>query len=650
MQFNPTFLSSNTSINISNGNNIKAFENAKYLFSDLVKVEGDVKPYQQLFNEIIQEPDVDLPQANSDRKLEINFEKSNEDKNKSQSTSESNPSLIVILNSLYSSISQNSDINSVISNVNKDTKPIEEIVIKNVDKKMLQQFLLDLKFNSLGANISFTDLESDGQSEQNISIRDIPGSGKKLNHVSIEDVIKNLENNTKVSFKLNKFTTAGKVMSSETVPNQIDELNSTLYPKIVEENTTQSNNTVRQNELTNKLNLSTIKEGMNFRINDFSDNIVKIYNSSANSIRFKNTEQISSLKSKIRSEGNIIKVEIIEQKLPLENIKNMNLSNELKQYSVAIKITKQLSANPEIQSLQVPFVSKHTIKNLMRKNDKLKELKEELSKIFVDAEQVEISNEVISKKNIPVAAKQLTDEKEVIQNQTNKNDSSAKKEEKTLSNELRENQDITQNKIEPAKISHEPKKTENNFFTDIGKNKEFAADVSKKVNLKENSFTEQRINFIDKNNLNEMIRSSSESKVSRAKILNNLEVFNKVSELIQNREKKSIEIKLNPPELGKLKVQVDYTEKKLFVKIEVENETAKQLLSQNLEQLKQTLNQNGAQLKDVLISLTSGEPKQQKPSDTRKRGSSNNSNSIFEDPDAEMSAKMMGYNTYDYLI
>ena len=34
MQFNPIFLSSNPETNISNGNNIKAFENAKYLFSD----------------------------------------------------------------------------------------------------------------------------------------------------------------------------------------------------------------------------------------------------------------------------------------------------------------------------------------------------------------------------------------------------------------------------------------------------------------------------------------------------------------------------------------------------------------------------------------------------------------------------------------
>ncbi|MCH8033249.1 MAG: flagellar hook-length control protein FliK [Bacteroidetes bacterium] len=757
MQFNPIFLPSNPITNISNGNNIKAFENAKYLFSDLVKVEGDVKPYHQLLNEFIQEPDVDLHLTIADNKLQLNFEKSDETEFISQLTSESIPSIIVILNSLYSSISQNSNIHSMIGKVNNDTKPIEEVVIKNVDEKMLRQFLVDLKFNSSGANLSFTDLESDEHSEQNSLIKDIPDSSNKLTHFSIEDVIKHLKNYTKVSFKLNIFTADGKVMNSESIMSQIDDLNISLNPEIVKENTNQSNNIGPKNELTNSLNLNTIKEEVNFRINDlsdkivdksianknfpvmakqhidekeviqnqmnrkdsslikagkilpselrenqnitqnkfeqdkisqepkkmgndffidteknreftnrlnlntiieevnfrindFSDKIVKIHNSSSKSIQVNKTEKISSLNPKSNNESNVIKVEIIEQKLPLDTFKNMNIGNELKQYSVAIKISKQLSTNTEIHSLQLPFVSEHTIKNLMRKNDKLKELREELSKIFIDADQVKIEDKSIANKNIPVTAKQHIDEKEVIQNLTHRNDSSSLKTGKIFPNELRENLNKTQNKFEPDKISNEPKKTENDFFIDTEKNKELTVEVSKKVNVKGNSFIEQQINFIDKNGLNEIIRSSSESKISRAKLLNSLEVFNKISELIQNKKKKSIEIRLNPPELGKMKVQVDYTEKKLYIRIEVENESAKQLLFQNLEQLKQTINQSGVQLKDMFVSLTSGEPKQQRSSDMRKRRSSNNSNSFIEDPDTEMSAKMMGYNTYDYLI
>jgi len=641
MQFNPIFLPSNPVTNISNGKNIKAFENAKYLFSDLVKVESDTKPFNKLINELIQESDIDLHKTISDNKLEINFKESDETQFKSQSTSESNPSIIVILNSLYSSILQNSNIHSVISNVNNDTKPIEEIVIKNVDAKMLQQFLLDLKFNSSGANLSFTDLESDDHSDQNSLIKDIPNSSKKLTHFSIEEVIKHLENNTKVSFKLNKFATDGKVMNSESKLNQIEDLNITLDPEKVKENTTQSNNIGTQNKLTNSLNLNIIKEGVNFRINDLSDNIVKIHNNISDSIKVNNSEKVSSLNPKNNSEGNVIKVEIIEQKLPLDTFKNMNIGNELKQYSVAIKITKQLSTNTQIHSLQIPFVGEHAIKKLKKKNDKLNELRKELSKIFIDTKQVKTEDKSIANKNIPVTAKQHIDEKEVIQNQTKRKDSSSIKTGKIFSTELRENQSITQNKFEPDKISPELKKTGNDFFIDTEKNKELSIDVPKKINVKGNSFTEQQINIIDKDGLNEIIRSSSENKVSRTKLLNSLEVFNKVSELIENKEKKNIEIKLNPPELGKMKVQVDYTEKKLYVRIEVENETAKQLLFQNLEQLKQTINQSSVQLKDVFVSLTSGEPKQQKSSDTRKRGSSNNSNSFSDVEQVKIADKLI---------
>ena len=127
------------------------------------------------------------------------------------------------------------------------------------------------------------------------------------------------------------------------------------------------------------------------------------------------------------------------------------------------------------------------------------------------------------------------------------------------------------------------------------------------------------------------------------------DIYKELFKLAEKKEKQSITLQLIPKKLGRVKVVVDIIDQMLQTKIEVENESAKQLLQNNMDALKQSLNQSGIQLSSYTISLSNPNNKNFKPFAAKKKVSGNDELENNENENTPVSGKKMGYNTYEYL-
>ncbi len=168
------------------------------------------------------------------------------------------------------------------------------------------------------------------------------------------------------------------------------------------------------------------------------------------------------------------------------------------------------------------------------------------------------------------------------------------------------------------------------------------SDLNKKI-LNEGDF----LNLVKEKNINEFVNLRESVKV-----INVNQITEELSNYIRNNDKHSITFRLHPENLGKLTLSIDYIENHLQANIEVENENVKQLIQNNIEQLKNSLQSSGIQLNNVNVSLSSYEQKSLKNPINKKKSSVKSvyaKDSAIEEVKSS-SKKMMGYNTYDYLI
>lgn len=129
------------------------------------------------------------------------------------------------------------------------------------------------------------------------------------------------------------------------------------------------------------------------------------------------------------------------------------------------------------------------------------------------------------------------------------------------------------------------------------------------------------------------------------------EIINEIQTHLTNGKNQSIEIKLDPKELGHIKIHMDVVDKVLHAKVEVENEQVQHLLNNNIDLLKQNLMQNGLQLNSFNISLSN--PNQNKyTGNSKKREHENNAKGEAVSGDDEKiknSEKHYGYSTIEYV-
>ncbi|MBL1212529.1 MAG: flagellar hook-length control protein FliK [Ignavibacteriae bacterium] len=128
------------------------------------------------------------------------------------------------------------------------------------------------------------------------------------------------------------------------------------------------------------------------------------------------------------------------------------------------------------------------------------------------------------------------------------------------------------------------------------------------------------------------------------------ELYKELYKIIEKKEHQSITLQVIPKKLGRVKVVVDIVDQMVQTKIEVENESAKQLLQNNMDTLKQSLSQSGIQLSNYSVSLSSSNNKTYRPFNSKKKDSGDNEPENTENENMPISGKKMGYNTYEYLI
>lgn len=128
------------------------------------------------------------------------------------------------------------------------------------------------------------------------------------------------------------------------------------------------------------------------------------------------------------------------------------------------------------------------------------------------------------------------------------------------------------------------------------------------------------------------------------------ELMNEINRFVQQGNSKSALLKLDPENLGKVKIVLDIVDKSVHASVEVENENVRQIVQNNINELKQSLNLSGLQLSSVNVSLNNNDENTNKSLTQKKKSGYNQYERKIEESAGAVSSKSMGYNTYDYLI
>ena len=160
------------------------------------------------------------------------------------------------------------------------------------------------------------------------------------------------------------------------------------------------------------------------------------------------------------------------------------------------------------------------------------------------------------------------------------------------------------------------------------------------------------LNKIDINNIQNVRRPVYLTNFSdQMKTIDSNEIVKEISKLASDKDQKNIVLKLVPDTLGKVKIMLDISNNVIHAHAEVENEAAKSLMQNNIENLKQALAQQGMQLNSLNISLSNHQEQKSNKSYLSKRKFTYTEHQIGEIDEKEPTnvSKHYGYNTYEFL-
>jgi len=144
--------------------------------------------------------------------------------------------------------------------------------------------------------------------------------------------------------------------------------------------------------------------------------------------------------------------------------------------------------------------------------------------------------------------------------------------------------------------------------------------------------------FIESKSLENFVKTLNENNLNYRAELNNL-----------FKNNNSVELRLYPEELGRVKITIDNSENIVSAKIEVQSEQAKNIILSNLTHLRESLRQEGLNPQNLNVYLGSEEHKGQN-SANQKRKNGNNKNILQnEDKTDQVKQRNLGYNTIEYL-
>lgn len=144
--------------------------------------------------------------------------------------------------------------------------------------------------------------------------------------------------------------------------------------------------------------------------------------------------------------------------------------------------------------------------------------------------------------------------------------------------------------------------------------------------------------FFESKSLENFVRTINENNMNYRAELNNLA-----------RNSNSVELRLYPEELGRVKILIENSDNVVSAKIEVQSEQVKNIIISNLPQLKESLKQEGLNTQNINVYLGSEEQKGQHSANQKRQNGNNKMIYETEENTEEVKIKNLGYNTIEYL-
>lgn len=144
--------------------------------------------------------------------------------------------------------------------------------------------------------------------------------------------------------------------------------------------------------------------------------------------------------------------------------------------------------------------------------------------------------------------------------------------------------------------------------------------------------------FFESKSLENFVRTINENNLNYRAELNNL-----------GRNSNSVELRLYPRELGRVKIMIDNSDNIVSAKIEVQSEQARNIIISNLPQLKESLKQEGLNTQNINVYLGTEEQKGQHSTNQKRQNGNSKVMYDAEEKSEEFKIKNLGYNTIEYL-
>ncbi|MCU7496577.1 MAG: hypothetical protein HF314_05925 [Ignavibacteria bacterium] len=277
-----------------------------------------------------------------------------------------------------------------------------------------------------------------------------------------------------------------------------------------------------------------------------------------------------------------------------------------------------------------------------------------------DVQDPEAPNPV-EKKDLPVAGTKQTDPKETLKTDSSTTAAATSQKEKELKLFSTQDKQETQGSLQTDKteVKDAPKSEMNSSAQEQGsksteqqnaehQNAEHTEVKGKQQEDHQFSIGSQQTK---PNDISPTVKRTSENVMTTQaeRTVKAAEVMKEISKFIQQGDRSSIVLKIDPENLGTVKIALDIADKVVHANIEVENEAARKMMENNLNQLYSSMNQSGVQLSSVNISLANSDQRHSKLQNPKRRMFTGEGDKDSDEIDG-LRQKQMGYNTYDYLI
>lgn len=323
-------------------------------------------------------------------------------------------------------------------------------------------------------------------------------------------------------------------------------------------------------------------------------------------------------------------------------------------------VTKENTGSKEAASDKAPVVKKETVTENLKTNPDQKEIKQDTKTV-----QPEIGKQTILEIN-KLNLKEAASLKKVKTNEVSGN---SEKQEQTetaksakfsvpvedskmktgeLKNEVSQNTTLDEKKsaIETENTSlKQDTDTAQKDSSNTGQSGSEKKGTESKQFVIQNVSDKEKITPFKDENLKEFARQAES-----AKTIKTYEIIKEIKSFIEQGNKSSMTLNIVPENLGSVKISLDMVKNMVQARIDVDSENVKQFVQNNIDTLKQSLNQSGVNVSMLQVNVSSSDQKQPRfASPHRKKGGGLGKEVSFEEADADVNKKILGYNSYDYL-